>query len=393
MRWAATTVAVCLVFASCGVRVEQPGGGAPATVDVEPAPKPTTSPSDQPSATVDAPDDTSPPPPTAPTTASEPAGPSTTTAVADPEPRPTVLRRGDEGDWVLRLQEELRRHGYTIEADGIFGPATERAVRGFQYAHDLEVDGLAGPNTWHALEHGPILPVAEAPVAVTTLRAGGLGDLDFGAPADTVVDALVAVLGTPTEDHNWWGGDDGRRTTSWRGPGGAEFVVVSTSAGGGLRFVGWELNGWFGLDGFDLATSAGVTLGTEAADLAALHPETRFGFYPEPGCGDAWWSPGEFAVGGSGEVVRFGELRGSLDLADTYGPLERAVIAHGFPDGLHCFNDVMCTEVIAELQAALGVPVTSFMDRTTWTALGLPLPLEPDAPVALLRAGETIPQC
>ncbi|MCW2966450.1 MAG: hypothetical protein JWM71_222, partial [Solirubrobacteraceae bacterium] len=51
-----------------------------------------------------------------------------------------------------------RRLGIT--ADGVFGPATARAVRAFQRAHGMAVDGIVGPATWAALGihgHHPVL--------------------------------------------------------------------------------------------------------------------------------------------------------------------------------------------------------------------------------------------
>jgi Transglycosylase-like domain/Putative peptidoglycan binding domain len=38
-----------------------------------------------------------------------------------------------------------------VEADGVIGPATRRAMRRFQRAHDLKPDGLLGPRTLRAL--------------------------------------------------------------------------------------------------------------------------------------------------------------------------------------------------------------------------------------------------
>lgn len=65
-----------------------------------------------------------------------------------------ILKLGDRGDHVRRLQERLLAHGNTpagFTADGDFGPMTEKVVRGFQQAKHLEVDGKVGPNTWAAL--------------------------------------------------------------------------------------------------------------------------------------------------------------------------------------------------------------------------------------------------
>ena len=63
-----------------------------------------------------------------------------------------VLRRGDSGLAVKRLQSLLRAEGQTVNVDGLFGVATEAAVRAFQTATHLTVDGIVGPKTWAALE-------------------------------------------------------------------------------------------------------------------------------------------------------------------------------------------------------------------------------------------------
>ncbi|MFF4734758.1 peptidoglycan-binding protein [Streptomyces sp. NPDC001262] len=64
-----------------------------------------------------------------------------------------VVSRGDQGKKVQEVQCLLVYWGYDIEVDGDFGPATERAVRGFQGRHHLHVDGIVGPRTWRALHN------------------------------------------------------------------------------------------------------------------------------------------------------------------------------------------------------------------------------------------------
>ena len=56
--------------------------------------------------------------------------------------RITVLRKGDYGRAVARVQRKLR-----ITADGVFGSQTHRAVKRFQRRKGLEVDGIVGPKT------------------------------------------------------------------------------------------------------------------------------------------------------------------------------------------------------------------------------------------------------
>lgn len=50
-------------------------------------------------------------------------------------------------DEVKKLQELLG-----LNADGLFGPATEKAVLKFQKEHKLEADGIVGPRTWAQLQ-------------------------------------------------------------------------------------------------------------------------------------------------------------------------------------------------------------------------------------------------
>jgi peptidoglycan hydrolase-like protein with peptidoglycan-binding domain len=60
-------------------------------------------------------------------------------------------RVGNRGVDVLAIQYLLQQQGQAVPTDGIFGSATDTAVRAFQSAHSLESDGIAGPKTWAAL--------------------------------------------------------------------------------------------------------------------------------------------------------------------------------------------------------------------------------------------------
>ncbi|MBE3578230.1 MAG: LysM peptidoglycan-binding domain-containing protein [Limnochordales bacterium] len=63
-----------------------------------------------------------------------------------------VLRSGDRGSEVLKLQQYLLSLGYDIELAGVFGPKTDAAVRQFQADFGLRVDGIVGESTWIKLE-------------------------------------------------------------------------------------------------------------------------------------------------------------------------------------------------------------------------------------------------
>jgi peptidoglycan hydrolase-like protein with peptidoglycan-binding domain len=65
---------------------------------------------------------------------------------------PPTVRKGSKGEAVKGLQNALRQRGVGhLDIDGVFGPATETAVRRFQRDANLAEDGIAGPDTWGAL--------------------------------------------------------------------------------------------------------------------------------------------------------------------------------------------------------------------------------------------------
>lgn len=67
-----------------------------------------------------------------------------------PTPSPVkTLRKGDISTDVIDLQNKLIKLGYSIPADGSFGPLTDGAVRQFQlkYLGASSVDGVVGPIT------------------------------------------------------------------------------------------------------------------------------------------------------------------------------------------------------------------------------------------------------
>ena len=57
-----------------------------------------------------------------------------------------ILRLGSENDWVEKLQRALK-----LDIDGVFGVATENALKDFQAQNGLEADGVAGRRTYIAL--------------------------------------------------------------------------------------------------------------------------------------------------------------------------------------------------------------------------------------------------
>lgn len=62
-----------------------------------------------------------------------------------------TMRKGSKGLYVTELQEMLKKRGYTLKTDGIFGTKTEEAVEAFQADNGLVVDGVVGSKTWGKL--------------------------------------------------------------------------------------------------------------------------------------------------------------------------------------------------------------------------------------------------
>ena len=64
-----------------------------------------------------------------------------------------TLKRGSVSNYVLIAQDDLNTLGYrTNGLDGIFGSATQNAVREYQRTRGLTVDGIVGCNTWRSLQ-------------------------------------------------------------------------------------------------------------------------------------------------------------------------------------------------------------------------------------------------
>ncbi|MDD1979999.1 N-acetylmuramidase family protein [Pseudomonas asiatica] len=132
----------------------------------------------------------------------------------------TTLRHGDRSQAVRDLQRKLNDRGAKLIADGVFGDATESAVRAYQVKAGLVSDGIAGPKTLaglQGLDTGKLLkhadlvqaslrlgvPVA-AVYALNEVESKGLGFLDNGKPVILyerhVMYERLQLVRTPTDD-------------------------------------------------------------------------------------------------------------------------------------------------------------------------------------------------
>ena len=62
---------------------------------------------------------------------------------------------GSTGASVSALQEKLNANGYSLTVDGVFGAATEKAVKDYQKKNGLTADGVVGKTTWGSLLTSP----------------------------------------------------------------------------------------------------------------------------------------------------------------------------------------------------------------------------------------------
>ena len=68
-----------------------------------------------------------------------------------------LIKRGSLSNYVLIAQDDLNTLGYrTGGLDGIFGSATQEAVKNYQRKVGLTADGIVGCNTWSSLQESVV---------------------------------------------------------------------------------------------------------------------------------------------------------------------------------------------------------------------------------------------
>lgn len=271
-------------------------------------------------------------------TPASPAPPATTTA--PPASASGVLARGSRGAAVAEIQRQLISKGFAVAggADGIFGPATEAAVKQFQRSKGLTQSGRVDAATRAALAAGGGTPAA--PPAAN--GSSGYVGLRLGSSGPKVVDLQRA-----------------------------------------LQRFGWVVRG--GADGY-----------FGAATQSVLRTFQRTNGAPQTGVLDAasaqvlgLGSSTNPAVPNSPAVP--GTTASGFAAYDERGPrvvaLQQALIRHGLPvkggaDGV--FGSATAGSVMA-FQRAKGLPATGKVDATTAQRLGLqPIALPtPAAPAAV----------
>jgi peptidoglycan hydrolase-like protein with peptidoglycan-binding domain len=123
-------------------------------------------------------------------------------------------------DAVRHLQEALH-----VEADGTFGPETERAVKRLQAHRGLAVDGVVGPETWQTLgidSHSTLHPHHPSSSAGSSDSAGG--------GSSVVARVIAAADEIATRPYSWGGGHGSFQSVGYDCSGSVSYALH----GGGL---------------------------------------------------------------------------------------------------------------------------------------------------------------
>ncbi len=120
-----------------------------------------------------------------------------------------------DGSDVAAVQEALNDDGADLVVDGEWGPRTQAVWKDFLTAHGIEP---FTPQLWLTPEIGqqlglppddviiatlqprPAITHVDSPGSTEILRAGGLGPIGFGTPAEAALAVLVEWLGPPDSD-------------------------------------------------------------------------------------------------------------------------------------------------------------------------------------------------
>ena len=141
------------------------------------------------------------------------------------------VSQGSDGDAVRAIQSQLhsRGSGTVIAVDGIFGPMTAGAVRGFQELLGLTVDGIVGPQTWSLLVDG-YLTAPDAQTAAQRTLAAWSEHNEAAARKDATPGAVAQLFAQTFSAADGWSfegcqGAAGHIYCSWRRSNGKELRI------------------------------------------------------------------------------------------------------------------------------------------------------------------------
>jgi putative chitinase len=100
-----------------------------------------------------------------------------------------LLKNGSRGEDVKKLQAKLG-----LNADGVFGPGTEKAVKKWQIDHDLTADGIVGDGTWSKMFSNNTVSetVVSAPTLITEpVYVSSVGGLNLEKLRGHIPDSVI----------------------------------------------------------------------------------------------------------------------------------------------------------------------------------------------------------
>ncbi len=118
-----------------------------------------------------------------------------------------ILKQGSEGHDVFVLQQSLKKIGYPVEPDGIFGETTFNAVVSFQQSENLTPTGIVDRTTWHALQsraaddseqNAAESPIAAAP-EIMLPESSAEDSAQPAVPSDPSTDSPAETAPQPAE--------------------------------------------------------------------------------------------------------------------------------------------------------------------------------------------------
>ena len=110
----------------------------------------------------------------------------------------STLRKGDEGDAVREMQQQLIQLGFlSTEATGYFGSVTRDAVKAFQKSVGISADGVAGRATLSAL--------SDACASTSLSASGSLQKGDEGAEVTALQKMLIQLGYLSTDATGYFG--------------------------------------------------------------------------------------------------------------------------------------------------------------------------------------------
>ena len=265
------------------------------------------------------------------------------------------LQEGDSGSAVKGLQHSLRGRGFSLAADGLFGPVTAAAVRQVQDDLGLPHAGRVEGNTWRSLVEpsGP----GSTGEAVRGVQSFGLVVIPGQEPL--VVDG---VYGPVTRERvlafqGTWGlgvdGVAGHETWSYLTAGGRAWPLVKPGATDATNYRVSPVQHLLRHHGFDVVVDG--VYGPQTGEAVRQFDGSNRVVFVSDTVGNLTWPALVVKVGpgSTGEAVRaLQRVAGPLTVDGVFGPKTEAAVR--------------------DFQERFGLAVDGIVGQYTWHALMSP---------------------